>query len=272
MFTFYLCKKINPMKLKVLYLIALPFLSLTFISWGTIGHRCIGKIAQNHLSATAKIEVTKIFGAHLPLACTFADELRPYKQFNYTNKWHYINMPEGLNYKDFVAFLVTNKGPNVYNAVLNQIKILKNPNQTKQAKTFALKFLIHLVGDLHQPMHVSRAIDKGGNDIEVRFLNKKNNLHSVWDTGMVEYYGLSYTEMATDFDDASPEDIEKWQKDSIEKWIYESYKISEQLYAEVETNNNLDYDYFPSHAPIIKKRILQGGIRLAGLLNELYKK
>ncbi len=261
------------MKLGAFRFIFLAFLSLLLISWGTIGHRTVGKIAQKHLSATAKIEVKKLLGTEvLPLVSTFADELRPHKQFDYTSKWHYLNAPEGLNYSDFVAFLIADTVPNVYSAVLNQIKVLKSPSQSKLNKKFALKFLVHLVGDLHQPMHVSRAIDKGGNDIEVKFLNKKSNLHSVWDTGLVEYYGLSYTEMATEFDDASSADVEKWQKDSLEKWIYESYKISEQLYAEVETNNNLDYDYFPTHAPIIKKRLLQGGIRLAGLLNELYKK
>lgn len=259
-------------RLKFKVLVVLPILSLLLISWGVIGHRTIGKIAQNHLSAKAKLEVNKLLGTEiLPLVSTFADELRPYKQFDYTNKWHYVNLSDGLNYKQVVINLKTDTVPNVYNAVLNQIKILKNPNQSKLNKKFALKFLVHLVGDMHQPMHVSRAIDKGGNDIEVKFLNKKNNLHSLWDTGLVEYYGFSYTEMAYQFDNATAKDIEKWQKDSIETWVYESYKISEQLYAEAERNNDLDYDYFPSHSQIVKKRLLQGGIRLAGLLNSIYK-
>ena len=130
---------------------------------------------------------------------------------------------------------------------------------------------MHLVGDLHQPMHVSRAVDKGGNDIEVKFLNRKSNLHSVWDTGLVEYYGLSYSEMSNVFGALSAEDIKKWQQDEITLWIYESYKISEQLYAEVEKNTDLDYNYFPNHSEIVKKRLFQGGIRLAGLLNNIYK-
>ncbi len=259
------------MKLIKILPICLLFLAYFLLSWGVIGHRTIGKIAENNLSAKAKIAVTKLLGTEtLPLTTTFADELRPYKEFDYTSKWHYINAPDSLNYKQFVAFLTTDTVPNVYTAVLAQIKVLKDVSKSNYEKKFALKFLVHLVGDLHQPMHVSRAIDKGGNDIEVKFLNRKSNLHSVWDTGLIDYYGLSYTEMAKSFGTASAVDIKKWQQDEIALWIYESYKISEQLYTEVEKNTDLDYDYFPNHSEIVKKRLLQGGIRLAGLLNNIY--
>ncbi len=260
------------MKLKHFLPASVLFLSFFLLSWGVIGHRTIGKIAQNNLSAKAKLAVKNLLGTeNLPLVTTFADELRPYQEFDFTSKWHYINAPEGLNYKEFVAFLKTDTIPNVYTAVLAQIKVLKDVSKSNYEKKFALKFLVHLVGDLHQPMHVSRAVDKGGNDIEVKFLNRKSNLHGVWDTGLIEYYGLSYTEMSTAFSAVSAKDIKKWQQDEITLWIYESYKISEQLYAEVEKNTDLDYDYFPNHSEIVKKRLLQGGIRLAGLLNNIYK-
>ncbi|TAH01739.1 MAG: S1/P1 Nuclease [Sphingobacteriales bacterium] len=260
------------MKLKYYLPVCTLFLSFFLLSWGVIGHRTIGKIAENNLSAKAKLAVKNLLGTEtLPLVTTFADELRPYQEFDYTSKWHYINAPEGLNYKQFVAFLNTDTVPNVYTAVLAQIRVLKDVSKTSYEKKFALKFLVHLVGDLHQPMHVSRAVDKGGNDIEVKFLNRKSNLHSVWDTGLIEYYGFSYTEMSTAFGNTSVENIKNWQQDELSLWIYESYKISEQLYTEVEKNKDLDYDYFSNHSEIVKKRLLQGGIRLAGLLNNIYK-
>lgn len=252
----------------VYFLIVAPLL----LSWGIIAHRSIGKIASNHLTSKAKFEVRNLLGSEtLALVSTYADELRPYNKFDYTNKWHYLNAPEGLTYKEFVSFVEKDSVPNVYNALKKMVSILNDVKKSKEEKKFALKFVVHLVGDLHQPMHVSRAEDKGGNDIDVKFLNKKSNLHSVWDTGLVEYYGFTYTELANAIDNASATEIKKWQAAPITVWLYESYKISEQLYAETAKDATFNYDYFPEHQEIVKKRMLQAGVRLAGLLNKVYE-
>jgi hypothetical protein len=131
--------------------------AFSLISWGVIGHRTLGKIAQNHLSPKAKVAVLSLLGSEdMPIVSTFADEIRYEDAYIFTAPWHYLNLPEGLNYETFSARVKTDTAANVYNALLKMQAQLKNPKSSKEDKTFALKMLIHFVGDLHQPMHISR--------------------------------------------------------------------------------------------------------------------
>ncbi|MBK0382340.1 S1/P1 nuclease [Pedobacter sp. SD-b] len=253
-----------------------PSLAILFafslISWGVVGHRTIAKIAENHLTPRAKAVVQQLLGAEdMPIVSTFSDEIRYSNEYKETGPWHYLNLPQGLSYQDFVTRLKSDSSENVYNALLKMEKQLTNPNSTKEEKTFALKMVIHLVGDLHQPMHISRAEDLGGNKIDIRFQGKPTNLHSLWDSGLIDYNGMTFTEMATAYDNVSDEKIKEWQADDLTKWLYESYEISTKLYEEVAENPNLDYTYYPKHSQIYKERIQKAGIRLAGLLNTLLK-
>jgi hypothetical protein len=252
----------------VLAVLAAFFLS----SWGVIGHRSIGKIAESHLTKKAKNAVYGILGTEsMPLVSTYADEIRSDRKYDYTGSWHYVNPPQGLNYDEFVKYLQTDSSANVYNAIIKMEKLLRNPESSKEDKVFALKMIIHFVGDLHQPMHVSRAEDQGGNKIKLKFQRKESNLHSLWDSGLIEYNGFSFTEMANDLDHINEAKIKEWQSDAITKWLFESYQISAQLYLEIEKNDDLDYTYYPNHSEIYKERIQKAGIRLAGLLNRIYK-
>lgn len=248
------------------------FIAFFLMSWGVIGHRSIGKVAENHLSKKAKSAVFKLLGTEsIPLVSTYADEIRSDARYDYTAAWHYVNPPQGLNYAQFVKYLETDTAANVYNAIFKMEKQLKSPKSSKAEKVFALKMIIHFVGDLHQPMHVSRAEDLGGNKIKLKFQRRESNLHSLWDSGLIEYNGFSFTEMATDLDLISVAKITEWQNDSITKWLFESYQISAQLYLEIEKNSDLDYTYYPQHSEIYKERIQKAGIRLAGFLNKIYQ-
>jgi hypothetical protein len=180
-------------------------------------------------------------------------------------------LPEGLNYNEFVKAVKSDTTANVYSALLKMVAELKDKNTSKEERSFALKMVIHLVGDLHQPMHVSRAEDQGGNKIKLKFNFKESNLHSIWDTGLIEYSGLTFMETATALDHVSDAKIKEWQADPLMKWLFESYQISAVLYKEVEGKASLDYTYYPEHSKIYKERIQKAGIRLAGLLNEIYK-
>jgi hypothetical protein len=121
-------------------------------------------------------------------------------------------------------------------------------------------------------MHISRAEDKGGNTIQLNYNGQGTNLHSLWDTKLLEHDGLTYEQLATRYDHATPEQIKEWQSDPVVKWIWESYEISSKLYAEVDAMNDrsIGDDYYRAHIPIVEKRIEQAGIRLAGLLNGLF--
>jgi hypothetical protein len=272
-FTFlFLLLKNEKMYKKLILPLVLVAVGFTLVSWGVIGHRAIGKIAENHLSSKARESVKHLLGNEsLAMVSTYPDEIRPYQQYAYTAPWHYVNLPEGLNYADFSAQLKSMEKPNIYKALLNCISDLKNPAKTKDEQVFALKFLVHLVGDLHQPMHTGHSEDSGGNGIKIKLMRKESNLHSLWDSGLIDYAGLSYLELAKHCDVFPKGDLDSWQKDEIAKWAFESYQISKQLYDEAAQNPEFDYTYYPAHADLVKKRIAQAGVRLATLLNEIYR-
>jgi len=127
-----------------------------------------------------------------------------------------------------------------------------------------------LVGDAHQPMHISRKEDKGGNTIQVQFDGKGTNLHALWDSKLIDHEGLSEAEIARNYDVATPAQIKQWQADSPMEWIWESYQISNELYEQVKTGQNIDEAYYQKYIQVVRKRIDQAGIRLAGELNRLF--
>jgi len=138
----------------------------------------------------------------------------------------------------------------------------------------ALKFIVHFVGDMHQPMHVSRAEDKGGSTIQLNFDGHGTNLHSLWDTKLLHQAGSSYENLAKKYDHPTPEQIKKWQSDPLITWVWESYQLSTRLYAEVAAmhGHKLDNRYYETHISIIQYRIEKAGIRLAGILNQLFER
>ena len=246
--------------------------TITLISWGVVGHRAIGKIAENHLNKKAQREVKLLLGSEsLAMVSTYPDEVRSYEKYKYTAPWHYVNLPHGLSYEQFSTQLKAIDKDNIYKALLDCSAVLKNPAKTKEEKVFALKFIVHMVGDLHQPMHTGRSEDSGGNDIKIKLMRRESNLHGLWDSGLIDYAGMSYTELATACDTLKKAEVKQYQKDDIVKWAYESYQISQQLYQEAAQSPDFDYNYYPKHADIVKKRLAQAGVRLAGLLNGIYK-
>ena len=263
------------------FALLLLFLCLPFSgrAWGVLGHRAVARIAENHLSATARREIARLLGSEtLPLVSTWPDEVRSDPQFNSTAPWHYLNVPVGL---DFAAFALQLNNPalaapaaptNAYTALLQVRKDLKDPQKTTEEKRMALKFLVHLVGDVHQPLHVGHAEDKGGNDIKVSWRSKdETNLHSVWDGALVEYSGLSYTEMAAAYDHATPAQVRQWQKNDMTTWLFESYQLCPPAYA-AAANPKLDWHFYPAFGPTVEQQILKAGIRLAGVLNETFSR
>jgi hypothetical protein len=247
--------------------------SLSLISWGVTGHRAVAQIAENHLSPTAKLTVKKLLGNEsLADVSTYADDYRQLPENKYTTPWHYINLPSGYNFDQFTAAIINMPQDNVYKALLNFEHELGDSTKSRSQRAFALKFIVHLVGDLHQPMHVSHAEDRGGNDIKVINNGHDENLHSLWDEGIIDRQGFSYKKMATEYDNATAAEIQKWQKDSLMIWLWESYQISSILYEETAKDPHFTDQYYQDYLPIVEKRIEKGGIRLAGVINSILDK
>lgn len=258
---------------KISFIGSMIAVALFLVSWGSIGHRTVGQIAENHLSPKAKEAIKELIGKEsLADVANWADEIRSQPNFKNTAPWHYVNLPGGLNFEQFATAIKTMPPDNGYKAMLECERELLDPRKTKSQKAMALKYFVHFVGDLHQPMHVSHAEDKGGNAIPVNFLNSSSdNLHSLWDSGLIEHQNLSYKQMAINYDTATPEQIAKWQSDDPLIWLWESYQVSSILYTEVAENNKLGEDYYNDHIPVIQKQIEKAGIRLAGELNAIFK-
>ncbi|SDD96675.1 S1/P1 Nuclease [Mucilaginibacter pineti] len=149
--------------------------SAALISWGFKGHRTVATIAQKHLrSNTAYVVSAYLNGERMADVATWADENRN----KTTAPWHFLNLPVGLTHEAFVK-AVGESDNNVYSAILKTEASVKDKSLTPDQKNEALKYLIHLVGDAHQPMHISRKEDKGGN-ILYRFVSTTKELCTVF--------------------------------------------------------------------------------------------
>jgi hypothetical protein len=243
-------------------------IAVGLISWGRTGHNVIGRIAENHLSDKAKAGVSALLGNEtLADVASWADDNRDRS----TAPWHFINVELGLSFDEFKGQVESKE--DVYTALVKEEGILADETASREDRVNALKYVVHFVGDIHQPMHVSRAEDKGGNTIQVQYDGHGTNLHSLWDTKLLEHAGLSEAQLAQNFDKATPEQIKKWQSDAQISWAWESYQISSQLYGEIQKNGtNIDDAYYRVHMPIVENRIEEAGIRLAGVLNEIFAK
>ena len=235
--------------------------------WGATGHRVVGEIANQHLKAKTKRKLKKLLNrASLAFTSTFADEIKSDERYKEFYTWHYINMPLDEDYD------ITKQNPkgDLVSGINYCKSVIKDKNSSTEDKIFYLKFLIHLIGDLHQPMHVGLKEDRGGNDFHVQWFNKDTNLHSVWDNKMIEEYGMGYYELAKNADHLTKEEIKEIQKGSIIDWVNETHKITRKVYAQTQADDNLRYSYSYLFFGTVRSQLQKGGIRLAKVLNDLF--
>ncbi|WP_417429929.1 S1/P1 nuclease [Halpernia sp.] len=241
-------------------------------SWGTTGHRVVAQIAQNHLTGKAKRHLKKIFGNE-PMAywANWPDFIKSDTTgvWKPTSSWHYINIEKQNNFKDFDIAIKSQKAPNLYTQIQilsDQIKDKKTPIKDKK---IALIFLIHLMGDLAQPMHTGRYDDLGGNKIKLKFFGQDTNLHSLWDSKLVDFTQYSYTEFANVLDVKSDDEVKQIQSGSLEDWLYDSHQQANRIYANSVAGKNYSYDYDYKFESLLERQLLYGGLRLAKVLNDI---
>ena len=259
------------MKTKVLILLSVFFISATPVEktaiWGPTGHRTTGKIAEKHLTNRAKRKINKLLkGESLAFVSTFADQIKSDRKYNKFYSWHYINMGLNENYAD------AEKNPrgDLVTGINKCIEVLKDKNSSDEDKVFYLKMLVHFVGDLHQPMHIGQREDKGGNTIQVQWFGKGTNLHSVWDTKMIEEWNMSYVELANNAQDLSKAQIKAIEKGTLVNWVDEVHQITKKVYGSVKSGQKLKYRYSYDHFETVRQQLQKGGIRLAKILNEIF--
>lgn len=251
----------------LLFLVSSISYSNTSPVWSKTGHRVIGDVAQAHLSRKAKKAIADLLnGQSLASVSNFADEIKADTFYRKFSSWHYVNIPKGKTYKETEPF----KYGDLVTGIRECKRVIKDKNSSKNERAFYLKMLIHLVGDLHQPMHVGRLEDKGGNDIQVQWFNEGSNLHKIWDTNMVDDYGMSYTELSAALPKFSKNQKKTIQEGGLLDWVEESHLLADKVYESVEVGEKLYYRYGYQWWSTVETQLQKGGLRLAKVLNDLF--
>ncbi|MFY0603404.1 MAG: S1/P1 nuclease [Flavobacteriaceae bacterium] len=238
------------------------------IIWGQTGHRTVGKIATNHLTNKTKRKIRKLLkGQSLAFVSTFADEIKSDKKYREFYTWHFVNMPLDSTYNNSEK----NPAGDLVTGINKCIEVIKDSKSSKKDKAFYLKMLVHLIGDLHQPLHIGQKEDRGGNRVQVKWFGKKTNLHSVWDTKMIEGFNMSYIELAKNAEKLSKKQIKTIQEGTVVNWVDETHKLTRKIYKSVKKDENLRYRYSYDYLTTARKQIQKAGIRLAKVLNDIFK-
>ncbi len=254
--------------------ILLLFISFFYVShantnptWGKTGHRVVGAIAEQYLDKDTKKQINFLLGHQsLALTATYADEIKFDHSYDQFKPWHYLNMPLDSTYE------AADKNPegDLFTGINYCKQVLTDDKASQTDKTFYLKMLIHLIGDLHQPMHLGLKEDRGGNDLEVKWSNRDTNMHSVWDSKMIDSYDMSYSELSDNAFFLSKAEIEDLQKGDILDWIAETHKLTNDVYQNVKEGDHLKSEYSFKYLDVARLQMQKAGIRLAKVLNDIF--
>jgi len=277
--------------IRLLAYLLLTIYSASSFAWGSHGHRVIAQLAEAELTADTRSILTELLGgSSLADASLWADQMRSAKDnpefwsYDYAANWHYANIAAGQSY----ASSRKNPRGDAWLALLACTAILQNREpdpgpvkaglqlylgsnlHTAEAKTFALKFLLHFLGDLHQPLHLGYLEDRGGNTIALTWAGKSTNLHSLWDSQLFNSSLRRHTAALRSI----LEHLDKNQRRQItqatpEEWIEEALQLLDDIYsASVEPLDQQTYTR--QFQPVADLLLLKAGLRTAAYLNQIF--
>ena len=257
-------------------ILLLLFLPPSLYAWGREGHEIIAVLAEQRLQPDVREKVTALLhGTSFVEAATWADQVCN----DQTAPWHYVNIDLWETAYDAAHQCFNNQ------CVIGQIerfrRVLADDKDDVRKRQKALKYLIHLVGDLHQPLHAANKNDRGGTQTEVEFLgetvdpfrNKPWNLHAVWDSGILEVRDADahhYAERLNAWLNSQPDGA--FQDGSVVDWAMESHDIARDHVYVLPDDHKLGEDYYRANVPVVDQLLAKAGVRLAKLLNEALRK
>lgn len=252
----------------ILLLYSLFFLASTTVSyaWGPVGHYTIGQVAEWQLRPST-LERVKLVLENESIAAvgTWMDAIRSDTTYDYTRTWHWLTTVDG-KYDPSIQ----EEGGDAYSAFLTLRENLKSGKLSPKEERDQLRMLIHLVADLHQPLHVGQPGDRGGNDVAVTFFNRSTNLHAVWDYHLIENRRMSYSELAYELQRrTTPELIKKYESAKPADWLLEAMELRPYIY-DIPDNAEIRYQYIYKYYHLVEERLLAAGIRLAKVLEDIY--
>ena len=254
------------MKKLFLILFLVPFLMNEAWAWGQTGHRVVGLVAEQHLTRKARKKVQRVLQYNsLAEVSDWMDNIRSDEKYNHTADWHWVTIPDGMKYE------ATQKNPNgdLVMKLEEVLAALKAGKLERAKEEEYLKYLVHMVGDLHQPLHVGGKDDQGGNRVRLQWFGENSNLHRVWDSDMIEGKQLSFTELAGFVGPVTKEQVKEWQANNVQAWAQGMMVYRPQVY-KIPEDGKLGYVYSYENFGTVQQLLLQAGIRLAGLLNQIY--
>jgi hypothetical protein len=245
-------------------LLLFTFFSITnTFAWGKKGHIMVAEAAFNRLDAATKKQVLYYLdGMTIQQAATWMDEASHQPGYGYMKTYHYVNFGKGEK-------VTLKKGNNILYILDKTIRELQNKKQLNKAQIKTkLLFLFHLVGDIHQPLHVGYGYDKGGNKTQLNYKGQGTNLHAFWDSGIIRHKRINLKDclLANPFSKAALSTI---QKINVVTWAQESNNLLGKCY---NTQGNIvTKKYLDNSTPIVKTQIAKAGIRLAAVLETVFR-
>jgi hypothetical protein len=262
--------------------------------YGKVGHQAVALIAEQNLTKSAHAKITDILGdMSMVDAAIWPDQIKHSKGWSHTAAYHYADTEKEQDYLDTVGGDRTRKSGDVIRALVKAEDILRDSESSDTQKRYALSFMIHLIGDLHQPLHEGYPEDKGGNEIEATYFGAKTNLHAIWDADIISNVLSQAKTMAktfgfekfvpmtlskkkptekdvSDFVDQlrTPRDteVDDWQNSYLLDWSKDSIEMREAIYSDW---NGRSESYQKKYEPYLEEKILRAGYRLAGWLNAI---
>ncbi|RFZ83530.1 S1/P1 Nuclease [Mucilaginibacter terrenus] len=254
--------------------IAIMYLPVQTMAWGTNGHRICGQIADSYLTPKARAAIKAILGDEsIAMTSNWADFIKSDPAYNYLSVWHYVDFDKRMTYPEMQAYLKADTTTDAYTKMNFLIGELKKKNLSKTSKVLYLRMLIHIVEDVHQPMHTAHTADKGGNDVKLTWNNnpQPTNLHSIWDSQLIDMQQLSFTEYVAWINHTTAKQRAELQAAPVSQWLFESSQLAEKIYADVEGKDKVSgYNYNFKFIGVLNQQLLKGGVRLAGVLNQLF--
>lgn len=238
-------------------------------AWGQKGHDVTAYVAECHLTPEVAAKIDKILGGHsLVYFANWLDVASHTPAYEHTRTWHYLNVDEGKS----IETMSKNPNGDVLTAVTSIIEKLKAGGLSPEDEATNLKMLIHLLGDMHCPMHLGRLSDLGGNRRPVLMFDRQTNLHSAWDTAIPEAgHKWGFTEWQSQTDRLPEAAIAEIQAGEPADWIAQTHAICVGVYKDTPEGTKISYDYIDRYTPVVEQQFLRGGYRLARLLNEIYR-
>ncbi len=239
--------------------------------WGAEAHRIIAQVALDRLTPDVAAETRRLLGGDdITAVASWADDER--RRLPGTAPWHYVNIETYDS--TYVAARDCQRNVCIVAALTEQIRILGDTTESDAARATALKWVVHLVGDIHQPLHASDRGDRGGNDVHVEFDGRSTTLHAIWDTGLLRSFGETEPQLVHDIetDISRRHDIDQLTHGSVIQWAVESHDIArDMVYHDLPSSLDITPTYADAARRVIRERLLRAGVRLAAILQRTLK-